>query len=332
MASQTALVTGATGFVGGNVARALHQSGVRVRALVRNGSDTLALDGVPAEIVEGDLGDREALRRAMEGCDVVFHAAALNTFWARDPSEFYRTNVGGTVNVLSAAVETGVPRVVYTGTWAVIRKQRAGEQATEETPYADKRDLTGHYRFTKYLAEREAMAFLDRGLDLVVVAPTVPVGPGDVKPTPSGRLILDFLLGRIPATVRAHLNLIDVEDVAAGHVLAWRKGRRGERYILGNRNMTLRDILGALASITGGRAPRLRVPVGAALAAARVDAFLEGVLLRRAPRIPLEGVLHARDRRAADSSKAIHELGLPQSPVEAALEKAVRWFRDHEYV
>ena len=332
LSGRTALVTGATGFIGGNVARALHESGVHVRALVRSESDGLALEGVPVERVRGDVTDREGLRRAMEGCDALFHTAALMAFWAPGARDFYRTNVAGTVNALMAAADAGVERVVYTSTWAVLGRPPSGGLATEETPYAQGGDLRGTYRFTKYLAEREALAFVDRGLDIVVVSATVPVGRGDVKPTPTGRLVLDFLRGRMPGYVSALLNLIDVEDVARGHLLAWERGRRGERYILGNRNMTLKDVLDILADVTGLRAPRLRVPLAAALVAAYVDHVVEGMLLRREPRIPLEGVLHAGRNVGADSAKAVRELGLPQSSVSAALEKAVRWFSDHGYV
>ena len=326
-----ALVTGATGFIGGNIIRALVADDVPVRALMREAGNPLALQGLPVEGVIGDLEDPPSLRAAARGCAVVFHAAALTTFWDRDRGRFHRVNVQGTKNVLAAAEEAGVERVVHTSTWAVIGRPQARETATEDTEPAPK-DLRGLYRQTKHQAEQEVRAAVERGQDVVIASPTVPVGTWDVKPTPSGRIVLDFLRGRMPAYIDASLNLIDVEDVAQGHVGAWKRGRTGERYILGNRNMTLLEALKALEEITGRKRPRVKLPLGVAMAAARVDALLEGTILGREPKIPLEGVLHAQHRRAVDCAKAVTELGLPQSSVTGALEKAVRWFEDHGYV
>lgn len=326
-----ALVTGATGFVGSNLVRILLQAGWQVRALVRPSSPFLALEGLPVERAVGDLTDSPSLLKAVDGVDAVFHVAALNAFWARDARDFFRINVEGTRALCQASLQAGVKRVVYTSTWAVISTPPRGQAITEETP-TDPRRLSGLYRLTKYLGEREALSFVAQGLDLVVVNPTVPVGPWDVKPTPTGRIILNFLLGRIPAYVHTTLNLIAVEDVAVGHLLAYQKGRMGQRYLLGNRNMTLRELLGVLASLTGRKAPRMRLPVPLALASAYVDHFLEGSLLRREPHLPLEGILHAREWRIADCSKAVRELGLPQTPIEEALERSVRWFVEHGYV
>jgi len=302
-----------------------------VRALVRQASSTLTLQGLSVEEARGDLLDPESLKAALQGCTILFHVAALNAFWDRDPGKFYRVNVEGTRNVLAAAGEAGVERIVHTSTWAVVGRPPKGGLATEDTPPTAE-DLKGLYRQTKYLAEQEVDAAVARGQDIVVVSPTVPVGPWDVKPTPTGHIVLDFLRGRMPAYIEAHLNLIDVEDVAQGHIGAWKRGHTGERYILGNRNMTLLQVLEELERITGRKRPRAKVPLGVALAAARVDNFIEGTLLRREPRIPLEGVLHAQQRRAVDCSKAVRELGLPQSSVPEALEKSVRWFREHGYV
>ncbi|MQG77114.1 MAG: NAD-dependent epimerase/dehydratase family protein [SAR202 cluster bacterium] len=326
-----ALVTGATGFVGGNLVRALVEEGVSVRALVRNTSSSQAFQGLPIEETLGDLEDIVSLKAALQGCTVLFHVAALNTFWARDPAQFYNVNIGGTRNVLAAAAEMGVERVVHTSTWAIIGRPSEGELATEDT-LPNQEDLTGHYRQTKYLAEREVDAAVSRGQDVVILNPTVPVGPWDVKPSPSGRIVLDFLRGRMPAYIEAHLNLIAVEDVAQGHIRAWKHGRTGERYILGNQNMTLLQVLKGLEKITGKKRPRIKLPMGVALVAARLDGLVEGVLLRREPRIPLEGILHAKNRRAVDSSKAIAELGLPQSSVTEALHRSVAWFQEHGYV
>ena len=326
-----ALVTGSTGFVGGNIVRALIAEGVSVRALMRGTGNPLALRGLPVESVRGDLEDPDSLRAALRGCTVVFHAAALNAFWDRDRGRFHRVNVQGTGSVLAAAEEAGVERVVHTGTWAVIGRPPTGEAATEDTEPRPE-DLRGLYRQTKHRAEQIVRAAVARGQDVVVASPTVPVGPGDVKPTPSGRIVLDFLRGRMPAYIDASLNLIDVEDVAQGHIAAWKRGRTGERYILGNRNMTLLEMLKMLEELTGRSRPRVKLPLGIAMAAAWADALLEGVILRREPRIPLEGVLHARHRRVVNCAKAVTELGLPQNSVMGALEKAVRWFRDHGYV
>jgi len=326
-----ALVTGASGFIGANVIRALIAGDVSVRALVRETSSTVTLQGLPIELAYGDVEDFESLKMAMQGCTIVFHLAALNTFWDRNPAQFYNVNIGGTRNVLAAAAEAGVERIVHTSTWAVVGRPMEGELATEGTPLTSE-DLRGHYRVTKHLAEREVEAAVERGQDVVVVNPTVPIGSWDMKPTPTGRIALDFLKGRMPAYIEAHLNLVDVEDVAQGHLGAWKHGRTGERYILGNQNMTLLQVLDELERITGKRRPSIKIPMGVALAAARVDAFVEGAILRREPRIPLEGVLHAKHRRAVDCSKAISELGLPQSPVREALRKSVDWFQKYGYV
>lgn len=324
------LVTGATGFVGGNLARALLARGYQVRALVRPGSSTLTIDGTNAEVVHGDLLDRESLARAMKGCQAVFHCAALYTFWHARPQAIYRVNVEGTRNIMEEAARAGVSRVVYTSSTTVLGMPPKG-LATEETEPGPGW-LKGHYRRSKYLAEQEVRRLAQQGLPVVIVNPSAPVGPWDVKPTPTGRVVLDFLRGRLPAYVNTGLNLVDVEDVAVGHILALEKGRVGQRYILGNQNVTLRQMLVALESMAGRKAPRLRVPWAVALAAAWVTYLVEGRLLRRQPSVPLEGVYHARRPVYVDCTKAVRELGFPQSPVEGALEKAVRWFRDHGYV
>ena len=324
------LVTGATGFVGGNLARALVGEGVDVRALVRRDGPHPALEGLPVERVQGDVEDPQGLRAAMEGCCVVFHAAALNAFWHRDPGRHHQVNVVGTRNVLAAAEAAGVERVVHTSTWAVVGKPPPGGLATEKTPPA-RADLRGPYRRTKWQAEQEVQAAVARGQDVVVASPTAPIGPWDVKPTPTGRMVLDFLRGRMPACVTAYLNLIDVEDVAQGHIGAWKRGRTGERYILGNWNTTLPEMLAVLSESAGRRPPRVKLPVAVVVAAAWADALVEGVILRREPLVPLEGALHAQHRRAVDSAKAVSELGLPQGSVAGALEKSVQWFRDHGY-
>ena len=323
-------MTGATGFVGGNLVRALLHEDVEVRALVRSQSNHPALDGLRVERTPGDMEDPESLRAAASECDVVFHVAALTTLWDRDPRKHHRVNVVGTRNVLAAAEAAGVERVVHTSTWVVVGRPASGSLATEDSQ-PSKADLRGAYRRTKWLAEQEVHAAVARGQDVVIASPTVPIGPGDVKPTPTGRIVLDFIRGRMPVAVGVHLNLIDVDDVAQGHIGAWRHGRKGECYLLGNWNTTLPEVLSVLSEITGRRPPRLRAPASLALAAAYVDALLEGVILRRQPYLPLEAARLARHRMAVDCTKAISELGLPQSSAAGALERSVRWFTDHGY-
>ena len=325
-----ALVTGATGFVGGNLVRALVCEDVEVRALVRSHSPHLALEGLAVDQVFGDLDDPESLRAAASGCDVVFHVAALTKLWDRDPNKHFRVNVTGTRNVLTAAEAVGVERVVHTSTWIAVGRPPPGALATEDTkPSPD--ELRGRYRRTKWLAEQEVFAAVARGQDVVIASPTVPIGPWDVKPTPTGRIVLDFIRGKMPVAIDVHLNLVDVEDVVQGHIAAWRHGRTGERYLLGNWNATLPEVLSVLGEITGRRPPRLKAPLPLVLAAAYVDTLLEGVILRREPYIPLEAAQLARHRMAVDCTKAVSELGLPQTSVAEALEKSVRWFRDHGY-
>ncbi|MCY4085549.1 MAG: NAD-dependent epimerase/dehydratase family protein [Actinomycetia bacterium] len=325
-----ALVTGATGFVGGNLARGLVCEGVEVRALVRDEGHHPALEGLRVERTRGDVEDPDSLRAAVRGCDVVFHVAALTALWDRDPSRHHQVNVVGTRNVLAAAEAAGVERVVHTSTWVVVGRPEEGLLAREDNQ-PTRSDLRGPYRLTKWLAEREVRTAVTRGQNVVIASPTVPIGPWDVKPTPTGRIVLDFIRGRMPVAIGVHLNLIDVEDVVQGHIAAWRRGSTGERYLLGNWNTTLPEVCSVLSGITGRRPPRLKAPVPLVLAAAYVDALLEGVILRRQPYIPLEAARLAQRRMAVDCTKAVSELGLPQSSIAGALEKSVRWFRDHDY-
>ncbi len=326
-----ALVTGATGFIGANLVRELLAQGYQVKALVRRESDRRNIDGLDIEVAFGDLRDKASLDSAVDGCEVLFHVAACYTFWTPDPQAIYETNVEGTANMLSAALAKGMKRVVYTSTESTIGNPQDGCLGTEEVD-VDPSDLAGHYRRSKYLAEELALDMCRQGLSLVVVNPTTPVGPLDLKPTPTGQFIVDFLNRRMPAYVNTGLNLVDVGDVARGHVLALEKGRSGERYILGNKNLTFREILHLLQPIAGIKAPRLRIPLWLALGAAHIDEFASGRIRKRQPRIPLAGVKAARKFRHFDCSKAVRELGLPQTSVEEALEKAVRWFRHNGYV
>ncbi len=324
-----ALVTGATGFVGAAVVRALLAAGVEVRVLARPGSDFTNLRRVKLEHVYGDLRDRQSLLRALSGCQQLYHVAAHYALWARDPSIFYEVNVAGTRNLLEAAREVGTERIVYTSTIGTIGLPIGGGMGTEDTPVSLDQ-MAGHYKRSKYLAEQEVLAFARQGLPVVIVNPSAPVGEGDVKPTPTGQIIVDFMKGRMWAYIETGMNLIDVDDVATGHLLAMERGRVGERYILGNRNLTLRDVFEMLAKITGVRAPSVKLPRGLVLPLAYLNlgfSYLSGV----PPRIPLDGVKMAKYKMYYDCSKAIRELGLPQTPVEVALEKAVRWFRDHGY-
>lgn len=321
------LVTGATGFIGGNLARTLVDRGYDVRVLVRPDSNPLALRDIDVQQVTGDLRDRESLANALKGCHGLFHCAAMYTFWSLDPAEVYAVNVQGTKDILEEAQRAGLEKVVYTSTVSTIGLPKNG-LGTEDTKIRPQ-DLVGHYKNSKYLGEKEALTAAENGLPVVVVNPAAPIGPWDVKPTPTGGIVLDFLRSRLPFYIGTGMNVVDVEDVAIGHVLAMEKGTPGQRYILGNRNMTLFEVLLTLEAITGVKAPRVRLPINLIILMGMIDYLVEGKLLRRRPRIPLEGMRVAKKPMYVSSDKAVQELGLPQTPVEEALEKAVRWFRNH---
>ena len=327
----TTLVTGASGFVGSHVARLLVKRGDEVRVLVRRTSQAGALDGIACERATGDLRDLASLRGVLRGVRRVFHVAADYRLWARDPAEIYASNVEGTRNLLNAAADAGVEQIVYTSTVATVAVPANNGALPDESTAAGIEQMVGHYKRSKFIAEREVLEQARQGLPVIVVNPTTPVGPGDWKPTPTGRIIVDFLNGRMPAYVDTGLNVVAVEDVAAGHLLAAERGKRGERYILGGRNMTLAEILTELAWITGRRAPRVRIPHGVAMAAACVDTAVCRVL-RREPHIPLEGVRMARHRMFVSTEKAERELGFHAGPISAALERAVRWYKTYGYV
>ena len=324
------LVTGATGFIGGNLARELWRRGDDVRALVRPGSNRLTIQDTGIIPVEGDILDRQSIDRAVLGCEAVFHVAAAYTFWSRNPAEVSRTNVEGTVNVLEAARQAGVSRTVYTSTVGTVGLTKDG--LGDESTLLDPKTLHGHYKRSKLRAEQEALAMAAAGMPLVVVNPTAPVGPWDVKPTPTGKMVLDFLRRRIPAYLKTGMNLVDVADVVAGHILALEKGRSGERYILGNRNVSLKEIFDILSRLTGLPAPRIRAPYWLVVGVGYADRFVEGTLLRREPAIPVEGVLASKIPAYVSCEKAVRELGQPQRPIEDALRQAVEWFSDHGYV
>ncbi|MGB0037046.1 MAG: hopanoid-associated sugar epimerase [Candidatus Acidiferrales bacterium] len=326
----TTLVTGATGFVGSHVARQLVAAGQSVRVLIRRSSNCRMLEGISVERVEGDLRDTASLDRALNGVRRVFHVAADYRLWTRNPEDIYQTNVEGTRQLLEAARRAGVERIVYTSTVATIAVPRDGALPNEDT-HARLDEMIGNYKRSKFLAEQVAREAAVDGAPVVIVNPTAPVGPGDWKPTPTGRIIVDFLSGRMPAYVDTGLNVAAVEDVAAGHLLAAEKGRAGERYILGARNMTLKQILDALSAITGRPAPRVRLPHALALAAGYADEWFSR-LAGREPQIPVEGVKMSRHRMFVESEKAERELGYKPSSVEAALERAVRWYEENGYI
>ncbi len=323
-------VTGGTGFVGAHVVRKLVERGCSVTVLARPRSSTLLLRDLPVEVVIGDLTNPASLRSHMQGAEEVYHVAADYRLWARDPSEIYRSNVEGTRNVLETALQLGIPKVIYTSTVGCLGLPSDGSEGTEDTPVS-RSLLVGHYKKSKFDAEQIALDYARQGLPVVIVNPSTPVGPGDVKPTPTGKVILDFLRGRMGAYVDTGLNLIAVEDAAEGHLLAAERGRVGEKYILGNRNMTLKEILATLARITGRKPPTMQVPHWLAISAAAASTAM-GRVLGREPGIPLEGALMARKRMFFSSAKAVSELGLPQSSVEDALARAVEWFKEHGYV
>jgi dihydroflavonol-4-reductase len=324
------LVTGGTGFIGANVVRALLQRGVEVRALVRPRSDTRNLDSLDVELVAGDLRDRSSLEAALEGCDTLYHVAALYALWARQPREIYDSNVGGTVNILEAAAQAGVQKIVYTSSVATIGVPKDGTPGTEEVPLPAE-DMISDYKRSKYLAEQEVLKFAQRGLPVVIVNPSFPVGAWDIKPTPSGQIIVNFLRGKIPAYVDTGLNVVDVEDVAIGHLLAAERGRPGERYILGHTNLTLPEVFQLLAQVSGMSAPRYRIPYGVAYVSACVSELVARTITHKAPFVTRAGVKLSRKRMFFDASKAVRELGLPQTPAIEALRKAVQWFRAHGY-
>lgn len=326
----TTLLTGATGFLGSHVARQLVARGDRVRVLVRPSSNLRAIDSLPVERVFGDLRDPASLLRALDGVRRVFHVAADYRLDVRHPRELYDSNVTGTCNLLEAARRCGVEQFIYTSTVATIAVHRPNLLPNEETP-TSLQEMIGHYKRSKYLAEREALRFAAEGFPVIIVNPSTPVGPGDWKPTPSGRILLDFLNRRMPGYVDTGLNWVPVEDCAAGHLLAAERGRPGQRYILGGPNLTLKELLDTLSRITGIPAPRFRFPHALALVAGYFDRSLSR-LLGRAPQIPLEGVRMARHKMFVDCSKAGRELGFQPGPIEAALERAVRWYEENGYV
>lgn len=322
-------VTGGTGFIGANLVRLLVQEGYAVKALVRPSSRLDNLQSLDVEIVQGDLNDTE-LGRQMEGCQALFHVAAHYSLWQADQEALYRHNVLGTRNVLAAARQAGIERTVYTSSVAAIGVGNGGD-IVDETHQSPVDSLVGHYKKSKFLAEQEARKAVEAGQDIVIVNPSSPIGPLDIKPTPTGDIILRFLRREMPFYLDTGLNFIDVRDVAWGHLLALQRGKTGDRYILGNQNLTLKQLLDQLAQLTGMSAPKYTVPAWLPLSVAWID---ERILapLGKTPDVPLDGVRMARQKMYYDASKAVRELGLPQSPLEKALKDAVDWFVKQGYV
>jgi dihydroflavonol-4-reductase len=325
----TTLVTGASGFLGSHVARQLVARGEDVRVLMRPSSTNRAIADLSLEYVTGDLRDTASLDRAMKGAKRVFHVAADYRLWARRKQDIYDSNVGGTKNILAAAKRAGIEQLIYTSTVATIAVDRP--QHPNEFTDAKLEEMIGHYKRSKWMAEQEARNAAKAGLPVIIVMPTTPVGPWDWKPTPTGKIILDFLNGNMPGYVETGLNFVGVEECAAGHLLAAEKGKVGERYLLGGENLTLKQMLDTLSKITGLPAPRLKIPHGLALGVAYASTLFSR-LIGREPGIPVEGVKIARHMMFVDCSRAQRELGFKAGPVAAALERAVSWYEANGYI
>lgn len=326
-----AFVTGATGFVGSHVARLLREGGSDLRLLVRASSDTRLIDNLRAERVTGDLRQAESLRAALEGCECLFHVGADYRLWARDPREIYDINVNGTRGLLRAAREAGVKRIVYTSSVATMHFNGSGMPTTEDAPVSAA-EMIGDYKRSKYMAEQVVLEAARDGMNVVMVNPTAPMGEQDIKPTPTGRIVLDFVRGKFPAYVDTGLNVVDVVECARGHLVAYEKARPGERYILGGEDLTLKELLDRLSAITGIPSPRHKVPHGVALTFAYCDEFVNGRLRRREPRATVDAVRMGKKKMFASSAKAERELGWKIVPVNNALRRAVDWFRTNGYV
>jgi dihydroflavonol-4-reductase len=326
-----AFVTGATGFLGSHVARALADQGADLRLLVRATSNLKNLQGLKAETAIGDLRDAGSLQKAMSGCDTVFHVAADYRLWVRDPEEMYKSNVEGTRGLLEAARKNGVRRVVYTSSVATMGFTKNGHPADEDSPVA-LADMIGHYKRSKFMAEQIALEAGRSGMHVVTVNPTTPIGEQDVKPTPTGRIVVDFLKRKFPAYVETGLNLVDATVCARGHIAALEKGKSGERYILGGENLTLKQILDKLGRITGLPSPTIKLPYFFAFATGVIDEAFTGRLLKGEPRATIDTVRMGKKKMFASSDKAERELGWKIVPAEDALRRAVEWFRSNGYV
>ena len=326
----TVLVTGASGFVGSAVARLLLEQGLDVRVLVRPLSDRANVRDLGVEVVEGDLTEPASLKAAVKGCSGLFHVAADYRLWTRDPAAMFAANVEGTKAIMMAAGEAGVSRIVYTSSVATLGLRGDGQAADEDTPvsYAD---MIGPYKQSKFLAEAEVSKLVDGGLPVVIVNPSTPVGPRDIKPTPTGRMIVEAVSGRMPAYVDTGLNMVHVDDVAKGHLLAYEKGSVGERYVLGADNMSLREILGEIADLADGRAPLFRIPHDLILPLAHVAEAWTRLTGGKEPFVTVDGVRLAKKRMYFSSAKAEQALGYNPRPARQGLADAIAWFRQHGY-
>jgi dihydroflavonol-4-reductase len=323
-------LTGATGFVGSHVARALAEQGAQLRLLVRKTSRLENLEGINGETVTGDLTQPESLRSGVAGCDAVMHVAADYRLWVRDPQAMYASNVDGTRELLRIASEEQVRRVVYTSSVATMGFRTDGTIVDERTPVS-LTDMVGHYKRSKFMAEQVAIDSAKRGQQVMILNPTTPIGPNDLKPTPTGRIVVDFLNGKFPAYVDTGLNLVDVDEVARTHVSALEMGTPGERYILGGENLTLKQILDKMSAITGLPSPKWKVPNAVAMAFAFFDETITGKILGKEPRATVEAVRMGKKKMFASSAKAERELGFKVVPVYQALRSAIEWFRAHGY-
>src|SRR5271157_4412363 len=324
-------LTGATGFIGHHVARALVADGAKLRLLVRKSSNLGNLEGTTGEMHVGDLSEPESLKPALVGCDAVVHVAADYRLWIPDPAAMYKANVDGTRELLRLAREAKVKRFVYTSSVATMHFRTDGMVINEDTPVS-LADMVGHYKCSKFLAEQEAIKAAQSGQRVIILNPTTPIGPNDAKPTPTGRIFVDFLNGKFPAYVDTGLNLVDVSEIARAHVLALTKGKSGHRYILGGENLTLKQILDKMAAITGLKSPTVKLPYVFAFATGVVDEMVTGRLLGREPRATIDAVRMGRKMMFVSSAKAEQELGWRMVPVESALRRSVDWFRANGYV
>ena len=323
-------LTGATGFVGHHVARALAAQGADLRLLVRRTSNLKNLEGIAGDTFVGDLLEPETLRAGLSGCDAVMHVAADYSLWIPDPTTMYRANVEGTRELLRMARESGIRRVVYTSSVATMRFRTDGLVINEDTPVSLS-DMVGHYKRSKFLAEQEAITAANAGQQVIILNPTTPIGPNDAKPTPTGRIFVDFLNKKFPAYVDTGLNLVDVSEVARTHVAALQAGKPGRRYILGGENLTLKQILDKMSAITGIPSPTVKIPFAVAATSAFFEEMITGRIRGREPRATLEEVRMGRKKMFASSARAQQELGFRILPVYPAMRAAIEWFRAHGY-
>lgn len=323
-------LTGATGFVGSHVAHAYASAGAQIRLLMRKSSNLASVTDLDADVVQGDLRTPEALRSALMDCDALVHVAADYRLWVPDPADMYRANVDGTRELLRLAREVGVPRVVYTSSVATMGFTTTKTVVNEQTPVAEA-DMIGHYKRSKWLAEQEAIAAAQAGQHVIILNPTTPIGSGDRKPTPTGRIVVDFLNRKFPAYVDTGLNLVDVQEIARMHVVALERGTPGERYILGGENLTLKQILDRMAALSGLPSPTMKVPHAVAMAFAFFDETVTGKLRGREPRATVEAVRMGKKMMFASSARAEQELGFAVKPVELALRSAMEWFVANGY-